>query len=292
MGKKKIIISFFCIFLMAASNGWAACLDVDNDGKIGLKEAIYALQIAAGMDVTAADTVTNSLGQTFIAIAPGTFMMGSPAEEAGREGDETLHEVTLKQKFYMMTTEVTQGQWQTLMGTNPSANNACGSDCPVENVSWEDTQSFISVINALNEGTYRLPTEAEWEYACRAGSSTAFANGDITQTQCEIDPSLNVMGWYCGNSNYQTHPAAQKQANPWGLYDMHGNVWEWCLDWSENYPEGSVTDPTGPQTGLYKVARGGSYGDHARGCRSAERNCQWPTHTHARYGFRLVMEAN
>ena len=158
----------------------------------------------------------NSLGMKFVYIPPGTFMMGSPSDEPGHEYDETQYKVRLTKGFYMQTTEVTQGQWKKVMGSNPSYYDRCGDDCPVENVSWNDTQKFIKKVNSM-EGVnkYRLPTEAEWEYACRAGSITAFANGGITETGYEHDPNLNEMGWYCGNSGKKTHPVAQKRPNAW-----------------------------------------------------------------------------
>ena len=200
-------------------------------------------------------TFTNSLGMTFKYIPPGTFTMGSPTNELGRYRDETQHQVTLTQGFYMQTTEITQGQWKTVMGANPSYFPSCGNDCPVEQASWDDVQTFISKMNQRAEGTYRLPTEAEWEYAARAGSTTAFANGDITELECGYDPNLAAMGWYCYNSGDTMHPVAQKQSNAWGLYDMHGNVGEWCQDSIDG--------------GDTRVVHGGCWGNLARDCRSA-----------------------
>jgi formylglycine-generating enzyme required for sulfatase activity len=231
--------------------------------------------------------ITNSVGMTFNLIQPGTFTMGSPPEELERFDDEAQHQVTLTQPFYLQATEVTQGQWEALMGSNPSYFNACGTDCPVESVSWEDAQDFINALNELNEGTYRLPTEAEWEYACRAGSTTAFANGDITVTGCARDPNLDLMGWYCYNAESTPHPVAQKNPNDWGLYDMHGNVWEWCQDWYGDYPTDPVTDPTGPETGASRVYRGGSWKEQARLIRSALRNRHTDTFDN-NLGLRLV----
>jgi len=140
------------------------------------------------------------------------------------------------------------------------------------------------------EGTnkYRLPTEAEWEYACRAGSTTAFANGGISELECAYDPSLDAMGWYCGNSEQTTHPVQQKNPNAWGLYDMHGNVWEWCQDWFRNYPTGQVTDPKGPSSGEYPVLRGGSWNSYARYCRSADRDRDAPDSRYDLTGFRIA----
>ena len=239
-------------------------------------------------------TITNSLGMDFVYIEPGTFMMGSPADEPDRGSDETQHQVTLSKGFYIQITEVTQGQWTAVMGSNPSHFKNCGDDCPVESVSWDDTQSFITALNALGEGTYRLPTEAQWEYACRAGSTRAFANGGITAYQemydCNNDPNLSAMGWYCYNSDNKTHPVAQKQANAWGLYDMHGNVWEWCQDWYGTYPSGSVTDPVGPTSGSYRVIRGGGWTGSARYCRSANRHALTPDfRDYIDRGFRVAL---
>lgn len=232
-------------------------------------------------------TYTNSLGMTFKLIQAGTFTMGSPVNELGRLDDETQHEVTLTQSFYMQSTEVTQSQWEAVMGSNPSNNIGC-SDCPVDNVSWDDVQTFITELNTWGEGTYRLPTESEWEYAARAGTTTAFANGDITEADCGYDPNLDIIGWYCNNSSDTTHPVARKDPNAWGLYDMHGNVYEWCQDWYGTYPSSSVTDPTGPTSGSARVRRGGSWNLNARECRSASRlSFEHPDRDYS-LGFRLL----
>ncbi len=231
---------------------------------------------------------TNSLGQTFVLLPAGTFIMGSPSDEPGRWGDETQHQVTLTQPFYMQTTEVTQAQWEAVMGSNPSNNDGCPT-CPVEWVHWRDVQDFITKMNTQGEGTYSLPTEAQWEYAARAGSITAFANGKITETGCGNDPNLNAMGWYCYNADGRTHSVAQKLPNAWGLYDMYGNVYEWCQDWWGYYSSGAVTDPTGPSSGLSKINRGGARGWGAKYCRSASRyKCDNPGTRSPTIGFRLL----
>ena len=176
------------------------------------------------------------------------------------------------------------------MGSNPSVYKSCGSGCPVENITWNNIQTFITNLNSMGEGTYRLPSEAEWEYAARAGSTTAFANGGITEEYCEYDPNLDAMGWYCYNSGDTTHLVAQKGANAWGLYDMHGNVYEYCQDWYGTYPSGSISDPTGEVSGLLRVARGGSWSNYAPSCRSACRHGwhypEWDKFDNL--GFRLV----
>ena len=229
------------------------------------------------------------LGMQFVYIKPGSFMMGSPLLEQSGDSSERQHRVTLTAGFYMQTTEVTQGQWRAVMGSNPSHFKNCGDNCPVESVSWNDVQAFIRKLNEKGgTGRYRLPTEAEWEYAARAGSTTAFANGGITEFLCGYDPNLAAMGWYCGNAKKKTQPVARKQPNAWGLYDMHGNVSEWCQDWYGDYPAGSVTDPTGPSSGADRVHRGGGWFSGALYCRSAFHVGVEPGHSSLLLGFRLA----
>ncbi|MGD9248136.1 MAG: SUMF1/EgtB/PvdO family nonheme iron enzyme, partial [Desulfobacteraceae bacterium] len=226
--------------------------------------------------------ISNDIGMEFVYIQPGTFKMGSPSAEQGRYKDEHQHRVTLTRGYYIQTTEVTQHQWEAVMGNNPSSfRNACGKDCPVERVSWHDAQAFIRKLNQM-EGTtqYRLPTEAQWEYACRAGSTSRFSFGNS-------DGLLDFFGWYKTNS-VMTHAVGQKPANPWGLYDMHGNVWEWCQDWYGDYPSGSKTDPIGPRSGDYRVRRGGSWRSNATNCRSAHRYSFTPDSRYDNTGFRLA----
>jgi formylglycine-generating enzyme required for sulfatase activity len=256
----------------------------------GQKSGELSYTIAGGGPV--GDSFTNDLGMTFVRIPAGTFMMGSPEDELGRDDDETLHQVTLTDDFYMMTTEVTQDQWEAVMGSNPSHFDECGGDCPVEMVSWIDVQDFILTLNAKDSRSYRLPTEAEWEYATRAGTTTAFYSGGITikDFACDLDPKLNTIGWYCGNSGDTTHPVGQKQPNFWGLYDMSGNVCEWCQDWYGTYPENDRINPSGPSSGVARVIRGGGWYDVARRCRSASRTSSSPgNQRNSGYGFRLAL---
>jgi formylglycine-generating enzyme required for sulfatase activity len=240
---------------------------------------------------------TNATGMKFILIPPGSFMMGSgiSAKETGShyglstqyyEGEHPQHRVTISRSFYFQTTEVTQGQWQKVMGNNPSHFKYYGENCPVESVSWHDTQEFIKRLKEI-EGTdkYRLPTEAEWEYACRAGSSTRFCFGDD-------DQMLEEYAWYYNNSGGRTHPVSQKKPNAWGLYDMHGNVWEWCQDWYGPYPKGHVTDPKGPSSGKALVSRGGSWCYGVGHIRSAIRIKLNPNihNTFGTFGFRVARD--
>jgi C1A family cysteine protease len=177
---------------------------------------------------------TRQTGIVLRLIPAGTFTMGSPAREAGRDKDETLHQVTLTQAFYCGKFEVTQGQWQEVCGSNPSRFADAGPDAPVETVTWEECQTFVRALcemEGVPEGTYRLLTEAEWEHACRAGSTTAYGFGDSVS-------ALGQYAWYSDNGDSQTHPVGQTLPNAFGLYDMHGNVWEWCADWYGEYPSG------------------------------------------------------
>jgi len=230
----------------------------------------------------------NSLGMAFVLIPAGVFVMGSPEYEPGRYDDEIQHEVTITQSFYFQVTLVTQGQWRAVMGTNPASFQDRGEDCPVEQVSWYESQEFIRRINGRREGIYRLPTEAEWEYAARAGSTTAFANGEITSLFCDHDANLDDMGWYCGNSRWDTHPVGLKTPNAWGLYDMHGNVYEWCQDWYGSYPASPLSDTAGPASGHRKVMRGGSWFSSAKTCRLATRLHISPNSKTSFIGFRMV----
>jgi formylglycine-generating enzyme required for sulfatase activity len=215
-------------------------------------------------------------GMTFVKIPAGTFMMGSPDSESGRDSNEgPQHQVTISKSFEMHTTEVTQSQWEAVMGSNPSSFK--GPDLPVEMVSWDDAQEFITKLNAMGDGyRYRLPTEAEWEYAARAGTTGPYA-GD-----------LDAMAWYDKNSGGKTHPVATKAANARGLYDMHGNVWEWVQDWKGDYSASAVTDPVGPSSGSRRVHRGGSWNSKSQYCRSALRHYYSPDSRYFYLGLRLL----
>ncbi len=221
--------------------------------------------------------------------------LGSPAAEAGRSKNEPIREVLLTHPFEMQATPVTQAQWTLVMGENPSNFKQGGEvvggipmnpNRPVEKVSWEDVQKFIEKLNKLDDhSTYRLPTEAEWEVAARAETSTAYSFGDNSS-------DLSEYGWHSGNSGNQTHDVASLKPNPAGLYDVHGNVWEWVQDRYEDTPKGGtdVKDPTGPPRGSYRVYRGGSWNSVAQNLRSAERDRDHPGNRHSGFGFRLVRQ--
>jgi formylglycine-generating enzyme required for sulfatase activity len=224
-----------------------------------------------------------TLGAKFVLVPSGTFTMGSPSSELGRYGNETQHQVTISRSFYMQTTMVTQGQWKWVMGSNPSHFSSCGDDCPVEEVSWNDVQDFIKKLNSM-EGTdkYRLPTEAEWEYAARSGGKQEEYAGTASES------NLGDYAWYGANSGGKTHPVGQKRPNDLGLYDMSGNVLEWIQDWYEEYPSSHVTDPAGPSSGSYRVNRGGSWSNFPRRCRTAVRDYNYPDLRYFDLGFRLA----
>jgi formylglycine-generating enzyme required for sulfatase activity len=229
-------------------------------------------------------TYTNSIGMEFVLIPSGSFIMGADKNFEEAADDETpQHRVTISKPFYLGAHEVTQAQWTAVMGNNPSKFK--GRSNPVEMVSWDDVQIFIRRLNQ-QEGhkRYRLPTEAEWEYAARAGTTGAYSFGDDAD-------SLGRYAWYVGNSGDKTHPVGQKQSNPWGLYDMHGNVWEWVQDWYDSayYSRSPGTDPKGPSSGSYRVVRGGSWNHHAMHCRSANRYDLTPDIRNVYFGFRLAL---
>ena len=263
----------------------------------------------------------------FVLISPGTFLMGSPAGEPGRSSGniELQHQVTITQAFWMQATEVTQGEWFDVVGNRPSNFGSCGDDCPVERVNWFEAVTYANLLSArdgvapcytlsnctgiLGGGTtgttdgyscsgvswtlgctgYRLPTEAEWEYAYRAGTTTAYYSGPGDA----LNVNLDRIAWFSSNSGSRTHPVARKEPNAFGLYDMSGNVWEWVWDWSSGtyYASSPANDPRGPGTGSYRVYRGGSWNNDAGNARAATRS-GWPPDTRTGYlGFRLARSA-
>ena len=219
------------------------------------------------------------ISMDFMPIAAGSFQMGSGN---GGDDEKPVHQVTLTKPFWLAKTEVTQAQWRQVMGSNPSYFE--GDTLPVEMVSWNDAMEFCRRLTEMGrqagrlpEGyEYTLPTEAQWEYACRAGTNGDYATSTGWQAV-----------WY---GCRKTQPVGTKQANAWGLYDMHGNVWEWCLDWYGDYPSGSVVDPQGPSSGSLRVLRGGSWFYNASYCRSAFRNSYAPSDPNDYLGFRPLVQ--
>jgi formylglycine-generating enzyme len=258
---------------------------------------------------------TNVVTANMVWVPPGTFVMGSPTSEAQRNSYETQHTVTLTKGFYMGKYEVTQGEYLELMGSNPSYFTTRDSNGdpisldlnrPVETVSWDDATNYCAHLTVQEQEAgrlpggwvYRLPTESEWEYACRAATTTAYHYGDALHggmanfyNYYEYDASIGDI--YVSNPTVpwlpRTTTVGSYQPNAWGLYDMHGNVWEWCQDWDGIYPAGSVTDPQGPESGSYREFRGGGWGRYGSFSRSACRNDDSPSHADNGIGFRVVV---
>jgi formylglycine-generating enzyme required for sulfatase activity len=237
-----------------------------------------------------------------VRIPAGSFTMGSPDTERSRSSDEgPLHPVTIDNDFYMGETEVTQLQWEAVMGSNPATGAGEGNDYPVYNVSWDDCQAFLAALNALGQGTFRLPSEAEWEYACRAGTTTRFYFGDslgcldgcencsTTKGEIFIERRGHFM-WFCGSSGNNTNPVRRLFPNSFGLYDMSGNVMEWCQDDFHPGYEGAPDDGSAWESGehIERMARGGSWSNLAQSSRSAHRDWRDPSDRFNFIGFRLA----
>jgi uncharacterized protein (TIGR03067 family) len=229
----------------------------------------------------------SSVGLKFIWLAPGSFAMGSNEKEEGRNKAEIQHKVTLTKGFFMGLTTVTQEQWQAVMGSNPSYFKG-DKNLPVENVSWMDCQEFCKKLSDKDKKPYRLPTEAEWEYACRAGTSTPFHTGEtIAPEQANYNGEEVYGKGKKGVPRGQTTPVGSFPPNAWGLFDMHGNVWQWCQDWYGDYPAKDAVDPQGPSTGQVRVVRGGARYNGPIMCRSANRHSYLPGYQASYIGFRI-----
>ncbi len=248
-----------------------------DDGNKMVAAALAAAQPLPGAE---GEVVTNSIGLKLKLIPAGSFQMGSPDSEKDHSANEgPVHKVTISKPFYLGVYVVTQEEWETVMAGNPSSSK--GAKKPVTDVSWNDAHEFIRKLSAKEKVEYRLPTEAEWEYACRAGTTTAFYWGDRFDAR---------YAWANQNSGGATHDVGTLQPNAWGLFDISGNVWEWCEDRFANYAGvGELTDPKGASTGESRVLRGGSWGSFTRNSRAACRDHSAPPTTRdSRLGFRLA----
>lgn len=274
IGNKKAIIILAVLLFAISVTG---CTDDSNSG---------SQDSGKSSDVSVSGKeYTNSIGMEFQRIDAGTFNMGTSKYAYS----QPVHEVRLANDFYIGKYEVTQAQWEAVMGSDPSANQ--GDKLPVESISWDDAQQFVSRLNEM-EGTtrYRLPTEAEWEYAAAAGTTTLYSFGEIDEKE---GPFLSDYAWYLSNSHDQTHEVGQKLPNPWGLYDVHGNVWEYVQDsWVDDYgsasEDGSAVEKG---EGSVRVARGGGYSSKENALYTAYRRKQDPRDGDPSIGFRLVMDA-
>ena len=241
-------------------------------------------------------TVTNAIGMEFVLIPAGMFIMGSPLEEANRGASEIQHPVTITRPFYMQTTEVTVDQWRAVMGRRFFARKKGTPDMPVVKVSWYDCKKFIRKLNSMTGDHYLLPTEAQWEYAARAGSKTAYFWGNTIDCARAMFANNPMKYDACVSDNRSSGvnpagpaPVKRYRPNNWGLYDMHGNVWEWCEDLYDRYDAVSVVDPCKTSSGEDRVRRGGSWFGPGYSCRSANRAYGHPMSRLQNTGFRLVM---
>jgi formylglycine-generating enzyme required for sulfatase activity len=230
-------------------------------------------------------------GITLVRIPAGEFHMGSPLSEAERNPDEKIHIVRITRPFYMAQREVTQAQWQKVMGSNPSWFRKCGPDCPVEKVNWHQVNEFMESLNQHTHAGFRLPTEAEWEYACRAGTATPFSTGmNLTTEQANYDGDYPYAEFRKGKNRGSPLRVGSFSPNAWGLFDMHGNVWEWTADLYCPYPDDDISDPHPLCAADLRVVRGGSWYFGADSARCALRYTHHPGDSGFSIGFRLVAD--
>jgi len=246
------------------------------------KETVAEYAKRAGLEPTKTLDLGNGVKLELVLIPAGKFLMGSTEAQKVGSPVEAQHEVTLTKPFYFGKFEVTQEQYQQVMARNPSQFK--GRGLPVEMVSWDDAQEFCKKVSEKTGHSVRLPTGAEWEYACRAGTKTTHYTGDA-------ETDLDRAAWYYRNSNRMTHPVGQKVPNAWGLYDMHGNVWEWCAEWYAGYGAEAATDPRGPERGSSRVRCGGSCRNTPKCCRSSSRDRSSPDDRECWNGLRVAAEA-
>jgi formylglycine-generating enzyme required for sulfatase activity len=280
-----------CVLLLIVTTGIAHSAEPPRAVVPFDAETAAEHQKAWAKHLSAPIQLTNSIGMELSLIPPGEFSMGSPRDEEWHRDDEVLHRVTISRPYYMASTEVTQRQWQALMGKNPSF--CVGDALPVETVTWQQAAEFCRKLSDQEGLRYRLPTEAEWEYACRAGTETPFHTGETISTdQANYDGNYTYGKGAKGEFREETVAADHLAANAWGLHNMHGNVWEWCADWYAAYPNRDVTDPQGPAEGDRKIFRGGCWMNFPAVCRSANRAKVNPVSWNFHLGFRVVRELN
>jgi formylglycine-generating enzyme required for sulfatase activity len=256
---------------------------IESNMLVEMNPVVKSQPVVAETPQSGGNNTRQIIEPEMVYVQGGTFTMGSPSSESGRYDDEVQYQVTVS-SFQIGKYEVTQGQWKAVMGSNPSYFKDKGDNYPVENVSWNDIQTYLQKLNAATGKHYRLPTEAEWEYASRGGHRS---NGYIYSGS----NSVGNVAWYADNSDSSTHPVGQKSANELGIYDMSGNVWEWCSDWYGDYSTSAQMNPKGPSSGSYRVYRGGSWYAYAGSCRSANRGSYGPGYRNYFLGFRVAASA-
>jgi uncharacterized protein (TIGR02996 family) len=240
--------------------------------------------LAAGVTPCVPEVVVPGVGLKLCLVPPGSFRMGSPAgARQVSEWERPAHPVTLTRGFWLGVHPVTQAQWQAVLGPLPPHCNFEGDDLPVHGVAWKSARHFCEKLTRKTGQRFRLPSEAEWEYACRAGTSTAYCCGDGQEL-------LGEHAWYADNAGDKPHPVGQKRPNAWGIHEMQGGIVEWCADWFGEYPDQPRTDPTGPADGQMRVLRGAAWYCYAAHCRSASRARNTPDDAYEGYGFRVVRE--
>ena len=245
------------------------------------REKLSGANICFKVEVNSGRFTVNGVSFEMVRVEGGTFRMGATSEQEADDWDreKPVHSVTLS-SYYIGKTEVTQALWKAVMGSNPSYFKS--DNQPVENVSWNDCHEFIRKLNALTGQNFRLPTEAEWEFACRGGNNSRGYKYSGSN-------NLGSVAWYDGNSGNKTHPVGTKAPNELGIYDMSGNVWEWCADWYGDYSSGAQTNPTGPYGGSNRVYRGGSWNYDVGRCRSSNRDFYYPWIRDIILGLRLAL---
>ena len=290
----RLIVTVVAAVLVVASG-------VNAQGQEQKEPTAASAEVAVGSaQAPGQEWVDPAVGMRFRYVPAGKFTVGSPESETGREIDELRHEVALTRGYFIGETEVTQAQWRAVMDDNPSRISTCGDSCPVEAITWLEAVEFVNALSrkasltecyqvsgesvtfvGLSCTGYRLPTEAEWEHAAVAAGPGPYAGSD----------NLDAVAWFEANSAGSTHPAGEKQANAWGIFDMSGNVGEWVWDWYDDYPSLLVTDPLGPTTGTQRVVRGGNWRFVESRCRVADRGKLKPDHRLANLGLRLARSA-
>jgi eukaryotic-like serine/threonine-protein kinase len=280
---RPALVAGVLLLALIVAGGTGGFKAKDKDGVIVAPPVSSPEPVPAPAPEEAPKEITNTIGMKLVLIPAGEFLMGAPdSDKEAHKNARPQHRVRITRPFYLGAHEVTQGQYRAVTGTSPSIFEG-SDDLPVENVSWNDAIAFCTLLSEREGAGYRLPTEAEWEYACRAGSTSRYSFGDDASI-------LGRFVWYSGNSGNTSHPVGRKQSNAWGLYDMHGNVWEWCSDWHGEYfyRRSPGTDPLGPKQAAIRVRRGGDWRAIPRDCQAAIRGGDAPGDRGDSLGFRLA----